>query len=48
MSNTFEMSGKVMVLFEPMSFASGFMKREFVLTIEDDNSQDVKSVCVKW
>jgi len=47
MSNTFEMSGKVKVVFDPMSFASGFMKREFVLTMEDDYPQDVKFVCVK-
>ncbi|MEI7946962.1 MAG: DUF3127 domain-containing protein [bacterium] len=47
MSNTFEMSGKVKVLFEPMTFASGFTKREFVLTMEDDYPQDVKFVCVK-
>jgi hypothetical protein len=31
MANTFEMSGKVKVLFEPITFASEFMKREFVL-----------------
>ena len=37
MANTFEMSGKVKVVFEPMTFASGFMKREFVVTMEDDN-----------
>jgi single-strand DNA-binding protein len=47
MANTFEMSGKVKVVFEPMTFASGFMKREFVVTMEDDYPQDVKFVCVK-
>lgn len=47
MANTFEISGKVKVVFEPMTFASGFMKREFVVTMEDDYPQDVKFVCVK-
>lgn len=44
---TYEMIGKVKVIFEPMSFASGFTKREFVLIMEDDYPQDVKFVCVK-
>ena len=44
---TYEMIGKIKVMFEPMSFASGFTKREFVLTMEDDYPQDVKFVCVK-
>jgi hypothetical protein len=47
MSNTYEMSGKVKVLFEPMTFASGFMKREFVVTMVDDYPQDIKFACVK-
>jgi len=45
--NTYEMIGKIKVIFEPMTFASGFTKREFVLTMEDDYPQDVKFVCVK-
>ena len=45
--NTYEMIGKVKVIFEPMTFASGFTKREFVITMEDDYPQDVKFVCVK-
>lgn len=44
---TYEMIGKIKVMFEPMTFASGFTKREFVLTMEDDYPQDVKFVCVK-
>lgn len=47
MANMFVMRGKVKAVFEPMTFASGFMKREFVLTLEDDYPQDVKFVCVK-
>ena len=45
--NTYEMIGKIKLMFEPMTFASGFTKREFVLTMEDDYPQDVKFVCVK-
>jgi len=44
---TYEMVGKIKAMFEPMTFASGFTKREFVLTMEDDYPQDVKFVCVK-
>jgi len=44
---TYEMIGKIKVMFEPMTFASGFTKREFVLVMEDDYPQDVKFVCVK-
>ena len=45
--NTYEMIGKIKVVFEPMTFASGFTKREFVLAMEDDYPQDVKFTCVK-
>jgi len=44
---TYEMIGKIKAVFDPMTFASGFTKREFVLTMEDDYPQDVKFVCVK-
>ena len=44
---TYEMVGKIKLVFEPMSFASGFTKREFVLILEDDYPQDVKFVCIK-
>ena len=44
---TYEMVGKIKLMFDPMTFASGFTKREFVLTMEDDYPQDVKFVCVK-
>ena len=46
-SNTYEMTGTVKTIFEPMTFASGFTKREFLLTMEDDYPQDVKFSCVK-
>ena len=45
--NTYEMIGKIKLMFDPMTFASGFTKREFVLTLEDDYPQDIKFVCVK-
>lgn len=44
---TYEMVGSVKVIFEPMVFQSGFTKREFVLTMEDDYPQDIKFACVK-
>ena len=43
----YEMTGAVKVVFEPMTFPSGFVKREFVLTMEDDYPQDIKFSCVK-
>jgi len=43
----YEMTGTIKVIFEPMTFPSGFSKREFVLTMEDDYPQDVKLTCVK-
>jgi hypothetical protein len=46
-SNTYEMTGAVKTIFEPMTFPSGFMKREFLLTMDDDYPQDVKFQCVK-
>lgn len=44
---TYEMTGSIKTIFETMTFASGFTKREFVLTMEDDYPQDVKFACVK-
>jgi len=46
-SIAYEMVGSVKVVFEMMTFASGFTKREFVLTLEDDYPQDIKFACVK-
>jgi hypothetical protein len=45
--NTFEMIGKIKLVFEPITFQSGFTKREFVLTMEDDYPQDIKFACIK-
>ena len=44
---TYEMTGSVKTILEPMTFASGFTKREFILIMEDDYPQDVKVSCVK-
>jgi single-strand DNA-binding protein len=44
---TYEMTGSVKVIFEPQTFPSGFSKREFVITMEDDYPQDVKFACIK-
>ena len=43
----YEMTGKVKLLFETMTFDSGFTKREFVVTSEDRYPQDIKFECVK-
>lgn len=45
--NTYEMIGTIKEIFETMTFASGFSKREFLLEMEDDYPQDVKFQCIK-
>jgi single-strand DNA-binding protein len=45
--STYEMTGTIKVIFEPMTFQSGFTKREFVLNMEDDYPQDIKFACIK-
>ena len=43
-----ELSGTVKVILDEQTFASGFNKREFVVTDEDDKyPQDIKFECVK-
>ena len=43
-----ELSGTVKVIFDEQTFPSGFNKREFVVTDEDDKyPQDIKFECVK-
>ncbi len=46
-SNTYEMIGTIKEIFQPMTFGSGFTKREFLLSMEDDYPQDVKFQCIK-
>ena len=43
----FEISGTVKTILEPKTFASGFVKREFVLLTEDDYPQTVLFECIK-
>jgi hypothetical protein len=47
MTSKFEITGKVKEVFEPQTFASGFTKREFVVTTNEDFPQDVKFTCIK-
>lgn len=42
-----EVSGKVKVLMDTQTFASGFEKREFVITTQEQYPQDVKFECIK-
>lgn len=44
---SYEISGTVKVVFDTQTFASGFSKREFVVTTEDKFPQDVKLECLK-
>ncbi len=48
MSTSFEMTGTVKLVNETQTFPSGFSKREFVLTTEDDRyPQDILIACIK-
>ena len=44
---SFEVSGKLKTVMEVQSFASGFTKREFVLTTEEQYPQDIKFELIK-
>ncbi|MDP6524680.1 MAG: DUF3127 domain-containing protein [Kiritimatiellia bacterium] len=46
-SQKYEITGKVKVVMDQQTFPSGFTKREFVLTTEEDYPQDVKFECIK-
>lgn len=46
-SNTYEMTGVVKQISDPQTFPSGFTKREFVLTTQEDYPQQVKLECIK-
>ncbi len=48
MSKSFEIEGKLKVIYDIQTFNSGFTKREFVVEVEDGNyPQMVKFECVK-
>jgi len=42
-----ELTGKVKLLFDTQEFASGFKKREFVVTTQEQYPQDVKFEAIK-
>lgn len=45
---TYDMTGTVKMVMDPMTFDSGFNKREFVVTSEEDRfPQDIKFECIK-
>ena len=45
---TYDMTGTVKLVMEQQTFESGFTKREFVVTTEDDRyPQEIKFECVK-
>lgn len=44
----YELTGKIKLIMEEQSFSSGFSKREFVVTSEEDKfPQDIKFECLK-
>ena len=43
----FELKGKIKVLFEQQDFASGFYKRDFVITTNEQYPQDIKLSALK-
>ena len=43
----FELKGKIKVLFEQQDFPSGFYKRDFVITTNEQNPQDIKLSALK-
>ena len=46
---SFTLTGTVKTRFDPQTFASGFTKREFVVTTDDEHPQDIKFECVsEW
>ena len=47
MASNYEMIGAVKTILDPQTFASGFVKREFILVTEEEYPQSVKFECVK-
>ena len=45
--NSYEVTGAVKMIAEQQTFPSGFTKREFVLTTEEDYPQNLKIECIK-
>lgn len=47
MSQAFEITGTILLIHETQTFASGFSKREFVITTDDKYPQEIKLEVVK-
>lgn len=43
----YELEGTIKVILEAQTFASGFTKRDFVVTTEEKYPQDIKVECIK-
>ncbi len=43
----YEVEGTIKVILEEQTFASGFNKRDFVVTTEEKYPQDIKLECIK-
>jgi single-strand DNA-binding protein len=46
-SKTYEIEGRIKTILDAQTFASGFTKRDFVITTEEEYPQDVKLECIK-
>lgn len=44
---TYELNGQIKLISDQQTFPSGFTKREFVVTTDEDYPQDVKLECIK-
>jgi single-strand DNA-binding protein len=44
---SYDLTGKVKLIMDLQTFDSGFTKREFVVTTEEEYPQDVKFECIK-
>lgn len=44
---SYEIVGTIKIVMDVQTFASGFTKREFVITTEDNYPQEVKFECIK-
>lgn len=46
-SNSYEVTGAIKMIADQQTFPSGFTKREFVVTTEEDYPQSLKIECIK-
>ena len=45
--DSYQLSGRIKVIMDQVTFPSGFTKREFVVTTEDKFPQDIKLELIK-